>query len=219
MMRRSIVVFALFGALALAPMSAGAAPGSTFVLHYKGRAGSAILTDCPVGAPVGTTCRAVNVFAFEQRVNSQGDKGGSGPGVQVELYNVTITAADPFFDAVLIGAGFTQAGTVKINGSLSKGEVSAANVPLCDDFIICAPGDPTSLSVSVQWSGFGPTSTFKTHDKFKDPFCFLNARNGGSFRFATATGTVNGATFVETNIAGFESSLQSNSFGTVEHCG
>ncbi len=106
---------------------------------------------------------------------------------------------------------------MKINGSLAKGEASAANVPLCD-VDPCAAGDPTSISVSVKWSGFGPTSKFKSHDVFKDPFCFFNTHNAGTFRFANATGTVDGATFVQTIIEDFAPTLQSNSFGSVERC-
>ena len=217
MMRRSIVVLLAFTALGLMPSTAGAAPNSTNVFHFKGRAGSAILTDCPAGAPVGTTCRAVSVFAFEQRVNDNGDKSSTGPGFSATLYDVTITATDPFFDAVVIGDGFTTSASVKINGSLAKGQASAANIPLCD-FFACAPGDPTSIAVTVQWSGFGPTSTSKFHEVSKDPFCFVNFHVGGSVRSANATGTVDGATFVQTDISGFGSTLQSDSSGSVQRC-
>src|SRR5690242_5800834 len=84
---------------------AGAAPNSATTFQFKGRAGSTILTDCSLDAPLGTHCRAVNVFAFEQSLNSGGDKSGSGPGMDVSLFDVTITAVAPFFDAVEIGSG------------------------------------------------------------------------------------------------------------------
>ena len=53
---------------------------------------------------------------------------------------------------------------------------------------------------------------------FKDPFCFLNTHDKGTFRFANATGTVDGATFVQTNIEEFAPTLQSDSSGSVQRC-
>ena len=194
--------------------AAGAAPDSTAVFHFKGRAGSAVLTDCSLSAPVGTQCRAVDVFAFEQRVNNDGDKTGTGPQVQVTLYAVTITAVEPFFDAVPIGFGFTSDATVKINGSLAKGSARADVVPLCD--FGCDPSSPASIALTVEWTGFGPTGKFGFHDKFRDEFCFVNSRNGFTDRAANATGTVDGVAFVVP--VGFQAFLQSDSSGAVQHC-
>jgi hypothetical protein len=215
MMRKGIVVFVLLAALGAAPVAAKAAPNPAFVYHFKGRLGAAILTDCPNPATVGTTCRAVDVTAFEQRINVKGDKTDSGPVVNVILYAVTITGPGTF-DAVAIGNGFTSAATVTINGSLSKGEASAASVPLCD--FGCDPSSPTSISINVQWSGFGPTQSFKDHQLFKDPICKFNVHNSGSFREADATGTVDGVTFVEPALPGFQATLQSDASGFVERC-
>ena len=130
------------------------------------------------------------VFAFEQRVNEDGQQFG-GPGFNVSLFDVTILDVEPFFIAEEIGFGFSEDAAVKINGSLSKGVASAQDVPLCDN-VPCAPGAPESISVAVEWAGFGPTESFKAHDKFSDPFCFINARSRGSLRSANASGTVDG---------------------------
>ena len=215
-MRRILVVCILLAAIGFAPSSAAAKPESTFIFHFKGRAGSATLTDCPVGAPAGFVCRAVVVFAFEQRVNEDGQQLG-GAGFNVTLFDVTILDSEPFFSVEEIGFGFTEDAAVKINGSLSKGAASAQDVQLCQ-FAPCAPGAPESISVSVDWAGFGPTTSFKAHDKFSDPFCFVNSRSRGSLRSASATGTVDGVSFVAPNLPGFGATLQKDSFGTVQRC-
>ena len=218
-MRRVVMAAcAAVAALGLSSAPAGAAPDSTAVFHFKGRAGSVVLTDCPVSAPAGTHCRAVNVVAFEQRVNDDGDKTtNTGPGVDVELYDVTITNVDPFFDAVLIGQGHVDDATVKINGNLSSGFASAVDVPLCA-LVTCAPGTPESISVTVQWSGFGPTTKFRSHDQSNDPVCFFNERTTGSQRAASAVGSVDGVTWVVPSLPGFQPTLQSDGFGSVERC-
>ena len=181
MHRIVMVVCAAIVALGLWSAPAGADPNSTSVFHFKGRAGSAVLTDCPLGAPVGTHCRAVSVFAFEQRVNEDGDKTDTGPGMNVSLFDVTIIDVEPFFTAEEIGFGFADDATVKINGNLSRGVASAVDVPLCD-VVACVPGNPESISVTVEWSGFGPTTKFRSHDKSNDPACFFNERTTGSLR-------------------------------------
>jgi hypothetical protein len=217
-MRRIVMVMcAVVAVLGLSPVSAGAAPDSTAIFHFKGRAGSVVLTDCPVSGPAGTHCRAVNVFAFEQRVNDDGDKSPSGPGFDAELYDVTLLDAAPFFEAVLIGQGHSDTPTVKINGNLSSGVASVRDVPLCDAFA-CAPGDPTSISITVQWSGFGPTDAFREHDRNNDPICFFNERTTGTVRSANAVGTVDGVTWVVPSLPGFQPTLQSDGFGSISRC-
>jgi len=215
-MRRIVVAAVFCAAIGLSPSVAGAGPDDTFIFHFKGRAGSVVLTDCPAGAPVGTECRAVSVFAFEQRVNEDGEQLG-GTGFNVSLFEVTIVGGEEGFIAEEIGFGFTDDATVKINGSLSKGAASATDVALCDDFL-CPPGAPESISVSVRWSGFGPTSSFSSHDMFDDDVCFFNSRSSGALRFATAVGEVDGVAWVDPNLPDFPATLQSDAFGTIERC-
>ncbi len=89
------------------------------MFRFSGRAGSAVLTDCPVGAPVGTICRAVSVFAAEERINNDGDRM-SGPCVNVSLFEVVITDTEPFFEAVEIGFGITDDADVNISPALAS---------------------------------------------------------------------------------------------------
>ena len=156
LLRRMVVAGLLLAAIGLAPLVAKAGPDDTVNFHFAGRAGSAVLTDCPPPpSPIGTACRAVSIFAAEQRVNDDGVRSG-GPFVAVTMFDVIITEGDPGFVAIPIGDGFTEDASVQITG-LAKGTASAVDVPLCD-FFSCAPGDPQSVSVSVDWRGFGPVS-------------------------------------------------------------
>ena len=92
---------------------------STSVFHFSGRAGSAFLTDCSLDGPPGAHCRAVSVFAFEQRVNDNGTRFG-GPGLDVTVFDVTIIPDPPFFEVLVVGSGFTDQATVEIPRNLSR---------------------------------------------------------------------------------------------------
>jgi hypothetical protein len=158
----------------------------------------------------------VSINAFEQRVNDNGVKFG-GPGVGVTLFHVTIVGGDDVFVATPVGQGSTGAAAVKVNGSLSKAAASAADVPLCDDFP-CEAGAQTSISVSVQWSGQGPTSGYRDHITVNEPGCFVNDRLSGRSRAATATGQVDGEVWTVPSIPGFEPSLFRDAFGSTARC-
>jgi hypothetical protein len=217
MMRRIVVAGAVLAAVGLSPGGAGAAPEDPFVFHFKGRAASAVLTDCPPPpAPVGTECRAVSVFAAEQRVKEDGQPVG-GAFVSATLFDVTITGGDPPFVAVPIGDGFTEDASVQITG-LTRGAASAVDVPLCEQFFECAPGDPESVSVSVEWTGFGPVSASTFHEKTADELCFVNFHNSGQLRFADAVGEVDGETWSVPVIAGFIPTLEAVNAGSIERC-
>src|SRR5262245_38003670 len=131
-MRRVLVVSLLLAAVGLTPPTvANAGPDDTVNFHFAGRAGSAVLTDCPAPPlPVGFECRAVSIFAAERRINDDGERTG-GPFVSVTLFDVIITGGDPPFVAIPIGDGFTEDASVQITG-LAKGTASAVDVPLCE---------------------------------------------------------------------------------------
>ena len=216
-MRRLFSVVAVVAvAFASHAAAAVASPSTTNVFHFKGRAASAVLTDCVFGSAVGTECRAIDVFAFEQRIKDNGQQFG-GPGVSVTLFRIVITDVAPGYVATPIGSGFTDIASVDLNASLSGGSASAVDVRLCD-FFPCEPGALGNISVSVQWLGYGATSKFKAHDKFNDGLCSGNFHNSGTFRFANATGTVNGVRFVEPVIIQFPATLQTDKSGSVVRC-
>jgi hypothetical protein len=203
--------------VASASATVNAAQDTAFTFHFKGRAGSAVLTDCAVGAPLGATCRAVSVFAFEQRVNADGDMSGSGPGMDVTLFDVVIVEQEPGYVATPVGQGFTDQASVRIDGGLSSGTASAADVPLCD-FFDCEPGAVESVSVQMQWVGVGTVDRFKDHQMAADEFCMSNWHTKGTFRAADASGLVNGEVFVETVIPDLDATLQTDKFGSVDVC-
>ena len=214
-MRRLVVAGLLLAAIGLTPSVASASPDDTVNFHFTGRAGSAVLTDCPPPpSPIGTECRAVSVFAAEQRVNDDGVRAG-GPFVAVTLFDVIITGGAPGFVAIPIGDGFTEEASVQITG-MAKGTASAVDVPLCETFS-CAPGDPRSLSVRVDWRGFGPVSESVFHDR-RDGECFFYFHHTGRVRSADAVGTVDGATWTVPLAAGFIPTLEANTDGSVQRC-
>src|SRR4051812_2692948 len=115
MLRSIPVVGVLLGALGSSPGSASASADDTTIFHFKGRAGVTVLTDCLLTDPVGTQCRAVSVIAAEERVKDNGELFG-GPGLNVVLLDVTITADAPFFVAEQVGFGRADVADVHIDG-------------------------------------------------------------------------------------------------------
>jgi hypothetical protein len=216
-MKRS---FSIIAALAVSLVSgtgtAVASPKVVDVFHFKGRAASAVLTDCEFGSPIGTECHAIDVFAFEQRVNDNGDRFG-GPGFSVTLFDIVITDVAPFYAATPIGSGFTDAASVSLSANLTSGSASAVDVPLCDMFP-CAPGALETISVSVQWVGYGSSSKFRGHDTFDDGLCSGNFHSSGTSRLAHATGTVDGESFVEPVVIEFPATLQTDKSGSLIRC-
>jgi len=189
-----MVVVAVSGIATAAPPVA-AAPESTFVSHFSGRAGSAILTDC-VGVPAGETCRAVDVFAFEQRVNEDGEHFG-GPGMDITLRRGDRLHESLEFVPTVVGFGFTEEATVDIARNLSGGSASAADVELFPS---------GSVSVNVQWEGTGPISRVRSHGMFSNPEFFVNERSSNSSRLADASGTLDGSPVDDVSL--FPSGLQ-----------
>ena len=202
-MRKRLLSAVTVSVLAAASVAAAvsASPDSTSVFHFSGRAGSAILTDC-IGVPVGGRCRAVDVFAFEQRVNENGQRSG-GPGIDVVVFAVEIIAQSPGFVAVPVAFGFTDQATVRIDRNLSAGS-AAATVPL---------GPLGTVSVTVEWDGDGPISRVRTHDTFSNTDVFANDRSRGAMRDADASGTLDGTPVDDIPL--FPSSLQTDAFGSV----
>ncbi len=213
--RSTLVTGVLLGALGLSAQPASASFDATTMLHFKGRAASTVLTDCLLTDPVGTHCRAVNVIAYEERVNDNGELFG-GPGLNVLLFDVTLIAEEPFFVAEQVGFGRADTANVDING-FAGATASAVNVPLCEEFE-CAPGDQDSISVDVVWSGFGPVERFVQHDKSSDGLCWENIHATGSVRVATSAGIVDGVHWHQTNVPDLAPTLQSDGFGAVQRC-
>lgn len=216
MNRHLAVLAAATVGVSLLATTASAAPGDTAVFRFSGRAGSAVLTDCPVGAPVGTTCRAVSVFAGEERINNDGERM-SGPFVAVSLFEVVITDTEPFFEAVEIGFGATDDADVNISPALARGSASADDVALCEEFD-CPPGAPQTLSIEVDWDAFGPRQTFRSRQTITDPFCATKELSRGAIRDADATGLLDGDPVVEPEAPGFQATLQSDKFGSIQRC-
>ena len=217
-MKSSRAMLSAVSVLALTPVTGTAlgAPEQTSTFHFTGQSGSAVLTDCG-GDPVpGDRCRAVSVLAVEERVS--GDPSGGGPGMMVTLFDVTIVAAPPFFVAVPVGNGVTTDAVVQIPGGLSHGIAAATDVALesCEfpdgeAGPECTPAG--SVSVEVRWDGFGPTSSFRFHDMFSDPFGFLNGRFTSRSRSADASGTLDGQPVEDTAL--FPARLNSTQEGMV----
>jgi hypothetical protein len=208
-----LVVGALLGALGMSPGSASASPDATTVFHFKGSGGHSLLNDCPPAAPVGTHCRALNVHAAEERLNDNGELSG-GPWLRVLLFDVTFIAEEPGYLAELVGVGVADVATVEING-FAGGSASATDVALCEEFE-CAPGAQDSISVDVEWTGFGPVDGYVEHDMGFDGFCWNNIHYTGPTRFATSHGTVDGVAWHQT--PGFTPTLDSEEFGSVQRC-
>ncbi|MGI9031559.1 MAG: hypothetical protein ACR2HP_16510 [Ilumatobacteraceae bacterium] len=88
---------------------------------------------------------------------------------------------------------------------------------MCEKFD-CRPGAPQTLWIEVDWDAFGPRQTFRSRQKFTDPFCTTKGLSRGAIRDADATGVLDGVPVVEPAVPGFQATLQSDKFGSIQRC-
>jgi hypothetical protein len=194
-----VAVAALAVPASIASAGAAGAAGPTDVIHFRGRAGSAILTDCPPSPPLGTECRAVDVFAAEERLQ-ENTTMTARPVVAVILYDVVIDGAPPFgFTATAVGQGESEDVDVSIARNLSSGRASAEDVEIahCDE---TGCSVVTTVDVTAEWTATGPRVQSSFHAGQRNPFFFENFHATDDARPAEASGTLDGDPVVDTTL-------------------
>ena len=56
------------------------------------------------------------------------------------------------------------------------------------------PNTPLTVAVSLSWTGVGETSSDKNHEHFQSPSFKYNSHSSGTFRDATAVGSITNGT-------------------------
>ena len=187
-----------------------------FEFRFTDRTGSGVLTDCVPGSPAGTHCTAVNVFAFEQRIDDFGGRSEQS-GMSISLFDVVLTGQAPGFVATQTGAGLAPDAEVKISGGLGHGEASAFDVALCESFA-CPPGAPQSVSVTIEWTAIGEKSVTKFRDRTFDGVCEIDNRFVAKSTLQSIVGTIDGRAVTQARPDLFPAFLQRTKQGFVQSC-
>jgi len=172
-------------ALALATFSLPTTAWAASVFNFKGQSADAFFSSTD---PSGCIFTDVFLFASEQTFQNPPGPGipSSGTGLFISQFDsctgTQLLAADGF--ASLAGPDF------QVNRTLNSATLNATvNV---FDFVSGASFD---VDVNLTWTGAGPLARQNGHFHFQSPGCISNGSFSGTFRSATASGSVSdGAT-------------------------
>jgi hypothetical protein len=181
-MKRLLLILALaLSALVATPASAAGA--ETLHFSFKGQTADAFFSSVD---PSGCVFTEVGVFAVDGRVKETGH-----PAVSSEAF-IFISQFDACTDTLLLaadGSATLAPGEFQIDQQLTTASLNTTIEVF--DFV---SGTSFPVDVSVSWTGVGATFRIKDHFQIKTPGFKVNSRFDGTFREATASGTVSDGT-------------------------
>jgi len=182
-MKRLFLILALALTTLTATSVTGAAGASTLHFSFKGQFAEAAFDSLDASGCVET-------FVFVEGVNGTVKETGH-PTVS----SMAVITIDQFDFCTGIETLFAQgeatlaAGEFQIDKMLATATLNATIE--VSDFV---SGTSFPVDVSVGWTGVGATTTQKDHFQIKGPGFKVNSRFMGTFRDATASGTVSDGT-------------------------
>lgn len=182
-MKRLFLILALALTALAATSVSGAAGASTLHFSFKGQFAEAQFASLD---PSG----CVETFVFVDGVNGTVKETGH-PAVSSMAFIVidqfdACTGIETLFAT---GAATLAAGEFQIDKMLTTATLNAT-IEVFDE----ASGTSFPVDVSVGWTGVGATTTQKDHFQIHGPGFKVNSRSMGTFRDATASGTVSDGT-------------------------
>ena len=182
-MKRLFLILALALTALTATSVSGAAGASTLHFNFKGQFAEA---DFDSVDPSG----CVETFVFVEGVNGTVKETGhpsvsSMAVIVIDQFDFC-TGTETLF---AVGEATLAAGEFQIDKSLTTATLNATIE--VSDFV---SGTSFPVDVSVNWTGFGATTTQKDHFQIKGPGFKVNSRFMGTFRDATSSGTVSDGT-------------------------
>jgi hypothetical protein len=182
-MKRLFLILALaLTALTVTSVS-GAAGASTLHFSFKGQFAEAVFDSVD---PSG----CVETFVFVEGINGTVKEAGkpavsSTAVITIDQFDFC-TGTETLF---AVGEATLAAGEFQIDKMLTTATLNATIE--VSDFV---SGTSFPVDVSVSWTGVGATTTQKDHFQIKGPDFKVNSRFMGTFRDATASGTVSDGT-------------------------
>jgi hypothetical protein len=133
----------------------------------------------------GCVITSVAVFANDNRYNY----GPGGPEA-LPLLTVLLSKWDECTGTLLLEAN----GQAVLEGHQSDKQLTAATLDTTIKLFDFVAETPVPVSVNIAWTGTGATVTQRSHNQIKLPGFKMNSRFSGTFRNATAVGTVSDGT-------------------------
>ncbi|MGN6170860.1 MAG: hypothetical protein ACTHQQ_22225 [Solirubrobacteraceae bacterium] len=125
-------------------------------------------------------------------------KAKQGSELYVDTYSARFDANGNFTGATATSADVTSGFSYALKSPLASANLSASGLPATrcrDDANFNRIGcTSTTINVSVAWTGQGPISRGVENDHYKTDGFSVSDHNNGTFRNATANGTVAGRT-------------------------
>jgi hypothetical protein len=182
-MKRLFLILALALTALAATSVSGAAGASSLHFSFKGQFAEAVFDSLDASGCVET-------FVFVEGVNGTVKETGhpavsSMAVITIDQFDFCTGTETLFAD----GQATLAAGEFQIDKMLTSATLNATIEVF--DFV---SGTSFPVDVSVGWTGFGATTTQKDHFQIKGPGFKVNSRFMGTFRDATASGTVSDGT-------------------------
>jgi hypothetical protein len=133
----------------------------------------------------GCVITSVAVFTDDNRYNY----GPGGPEV-LPLLTVLLSKFDQCTGTLLLEAG----GQAVPEELQTDKQLTTATLDTTIKLSDSVSGNSVPVSVNIEWTGTGATVTQRSHNQIKLPGFKMNSRFSGTFRDATAVGTVSDGT-------------------------
>jgi hypothetical protein len=183
-MKRLMLALALMLGMLGAALPAHAAGAMTSHFSFRGQFAEAFFSSLDASGCVATS---VDVFAVDGRIKMEGS-----PKAMTSSASMLISQFDTCTETLLLAAdGFTE---LAADAFQIDQKITAARLNTTIEVFDFVSGTSFPVDVSVSWTGAGNTSSERHHDQIKAPGFTVNSRFSGTFRDATAAGTVSDGT-------------------------
>jgi len=181
-MKRLFLILALALTALAATSVSGAAGASTLHFSFKGQFAEAVFDSLD---PSG----CVETFVFVEGVNGTVKETGH-PTVS----SMAVITIDQFDFCTGTETLFAEGQATLAAGEFQIKMLTTATLNATIEVFDFVSGASFPVDVSVSWTGVGATTTQKDHFQIKGPDFKVNSRFMGTFRNATASGTVSDGT-------------------------
>jgi len=181
-MKRLFLILALALTALAATSVSGAAGASTLHFSFKGQFAEAVFDSLD---PSG----CVETFVFVEGVNGTVKETGH-PTVS----SMAVITIDQFDFCTGTETLFAEGQATLAAGEFQIKMLTTATLNATIEVFDFVSGASFPVDVSVSWTGVGATTTQKDHFQIKGPDFKVNSRFMGTFRDATASGTVSDGT-------------------------
>ena len=155
-----------------------------------------------------------NILTFVNVVATQNDVSGTGGQAQDAFLSLAISQSDIVTGNVLItGVAFVEGNnfTMTIDKDLNTATLHAQDAIFQDDNSFTF----FNVNIDLTFTGTGEAAVMKSHENLREPGLKLESHFEGTFRDATASGSIFGKNILFTPMPATSAQLQFNKFGSM----